>query len=885
MDDNQSDIIIGIDLGTTNSCVAIWRNKNLEIIPDMYGNRTIPSVVAFTPKAKYVGREAKKQIELNPLNTFYEVKRLIGRKIDDESVQNDMEFITYMTHSDNSSNHDSNIFLESDIEYNGKKRYTPEEISAFILIELKHMAEDYLKVDNITKAIITVPAYFNDSQRQATQDAARIAGLECLRIINEPTAAAIAYGLEKASISKESKDLNIIVYDIGGGTLDVSLLNISDGLFQVLGSAGNTHLGGADFDNRLMRYVMSEFESKHNIILDDISSISIQRLKQACEEAKKRLSDTDKTIIAITDFYQDKNLFMTLTREKFENICRDLLIMCLKPLDDILKSCDIEKSDIDEIIMVGGLSRMPSIRSNIKLFFDGKEPNLTINPDEVVAAGAAIQAYILSNKSDPFSENFVLVDIIPLSLGVEVIGGVMNVIIPRNSIIPIKKKRRYTTDTDFDTSVKVRVYEGERQLTKDNFLVGEFEFSNLESAPRGVAQIDITFQIDVNGIISVNATDPKNSLNNKTINISSNKGRLSEDRIKELILEAQHLELKDKVEKQQRQLFYEIQDLSSNIKINISNAEFKLSDKDKDSITAAVLKIDNWLDEKYFTERTEKEYLKILNKIKENYGTLILKASNDNLNVKGVSGSGGSSSSNSTSVFDIDENDESSINIYKDILDEELGINNLDEESRKEIKRLRELLMNLCYTIFEIISSDELQLEDSHKKELKEYVDDQLLWIYIKEKITIQEYKDKIDEINNICNEIVEKYQNKEIFVNNTDNSNYYLIKKNELENLCNTLYNSINNNVLALDEDKICLIKSKVEENLLFIKNIDSIQDNTDIDCNIFVNKINDINELCNELYNSLINVTCRGANLDVTCPDANLDVKSGTLLSDLRK
>lgn len=433
---SEDEIIVGIDLGTTNSCIGIWRKKNLEIIPDKFGNRTIPSVVAFTSKSKYVGREAKKQIDVNPENTFYEVKRLIGRKYDDDTVVNDMQFLTYTV----DKNEQDNVILKTNLK-NRKNSYNPEELSAILLLELKYMAEEYLKRP-ITKAVISVPAYFNDSQRQATKDAALIAGLECVRIINEPTAAALAYGLEKASVCKD-KDINVIVYDLGGGTLDVSLLNISNGIFQVLGSSGNTHLGGADFDNRLITFCMTEFKKKHNYQnLENLSSISFQKLKQACEEAKKRLSETTKTTIAVKEFYDGKNLFLTITRELFEKLCRDLFILCLKSLDDVLKSCEMDKTSIDEIILVGGCSRIPAIRNNLKLYFGGKiEPNSSVNPDEVVAAGAAIQGYILSHDTDPFSENVVLLDIIPLSLGVETIGGVMNQIIPRNSVIPIKRRK------------------------------------------------------------------------------------------------------------------------------------------------------------------------------------------------------------------------------------------------------------------------------------------------------------------------------------------------------------------------------------------------------------------------------------------------------------
>mgnify|MGYP003386316477 CR=1 FL=1 len=850
--EEEKEIIIGIDLGTTNSCVAIWRKNNLEIIPDKFGNRTIPSVIAFTNKSRYIGKEAKKQIEINTENTFYEVKRLIGRKYDDETVINDKQFITYEIDKDEQDN----VVLVSKLSSN-KNVYSPEEISSMLLMELKHMAEDYLK-KQINKAVITVPAYFNDAQRQATKDAATICGLECLRIINEPTSAALAYGLQKASIHKD-KDLNIIVYDLGGGTLDVSLLNISNGLFQVLGSAGNTHLGGADFDNRLISFAMTEFKKKYGYNkLDNLSAMSFQKLKQSCEEAKKRLSETKKTTIAVKDFYDDKHLFITITKEIFEKICKDLFILCLKSVDDVLKSCEIEKDEIDEILLVGGCTRMPSIRNNLKLYFNGKEPNSSINPDEVVAAGAAIQGYILSNESDPFSENVVLLDIIPLSLGVETIGGVMNVLIPRNSVIPIRRKRKYTTDSDYEESILVQIFEGERKMTKDNFKVGEFELFGIESAPRGIAQIEVSFSVDVNGIINVSAIDLKNNDNKKTISINSNKGRLSAEKIKELIQEAKSFEIIDKIEREKKQLFYEIEDLCSNIKINVNDDGFKLKENDKEMVLDEINKIFEWLQEKKYTEHNKKEYLRILDKLKKKYGTLILKVSHDDDDVK--SAQNGNSKIESTSVFGNEEDEE---NIYEELENEELGINNIaDEELKNEIKRLRETLLTLCHSIFDIISSDSLKIENDHVKELREYVDDILLWTHVKEKISISEYKQKIDEVNKVCNDIVEKYADTQIFDEN-EVTKQIKTKKNELEQLCYALMSSIISNILALHEKEIKKLKDTVTESLDWLVDINVKTECAELENKVFVvaeeeyqYKIDELNSLCTELYNSMLNI-----------------------------
>lgn len=826
----QEEIILGIDLGTTNSCVAIWRKNNLEIIPDMYGNRTIPSVVALTNKTKYVGKEAKKQIELNPENTFYEVKRLIGRKYDEQTVMNDKEFLSYTISPDE----DNNVVIQSKLSH--KKFLTPEEISSNILMELKHMAETYLGQE-IHKAVVTVPAYFGDSQRQATKDACQIAGLECTRIINEPTAAALAYGFDKRKI-----DMNILIYDLGGGTMDVSLLNIADGIFQVLGCSGNTHLGGADYDNALMTYAIEQFKKKYKINeINDLNPISYQKLKQGCENAKKRLSEIKKTTIIVPSFYEDKDLFITITKEIFDNICKELFILCLKPVSDILESCKMDKKMVDEIVMVGGCTRMPQIRENLKLFFNGKEPNVSVNPDEVVAAGAAIQGHMLSHKTDPFSENITLLDVVPLSLGVEVIGGIMNVLIPRNSTIPITKKRKYTNDTDDESYINIKIFEGERKITKDNYLVGEFELTGITPSLRGINQFEITFSVDVNGIINVTALDLKNTDNKHTITINSNKGRLNADKIKELIEEAKNYELKDKTEREKRTLYYNIEDVCCTIKANIMNPSFTIKDVDKNNISSYINNILDKLKTESYTTIDKKEYTTLLNNIKTKYGTLMMKVTGELDNLK----SKRDETNNSTSIYENgDEEDEDVITkeIYEEIENSELGIKNSENsEIKKEMRRLRDLLVSLCYSVFDVLSSDNIGLEEAHITELREYVDETLLWVFVKEQISIDDYKQKIDEINEVCNNIVDK--NQTIFDN--EEINY----KKELEKLCFMVLGSIMANILGPKEDeKIMYLKKYVEDIL------DFMVENNDIDDNDMYNtKLHELNKLCDNIYNDM--------------------------------
>lgn len=834
--EGTDNLVLGIDLGTTNSCVSVWRKNNLEIIPDMFGRRTIPSVVAFTEKSTYIGREAKKQIELNTDNTFYEVKRLIGKKIDDDTVVNDMEFLTYNIIPDE----DNNIVIQSNLT-SRKGEFTPEEISSHILRELKHMADDYLKLDEkVTKTVITVPAYFNDAQRQATKDAATISGLDCIRIINEPTAAALAYGLEKKSAINDNQDINVIVYDIGGGTTDVSLLNIDDGTFQVLGSCGNTHLGGADFDNRLISYCMNEFKVKNNYHqLDDLSSISFQKLKQSCENAKKMLSDTKKTTVVVKEFYDDKSLIIPITRELFERICRDLLILCLKPIKDVLESCYFEVDDVDEIILVGGCSRMPSIRKNLKLMFNGKEPNSSINPDEVVCAGAAIHGFILENKLDPFSENIVLVDVIPLSLGVEMIGGIMDVIVPRNSIIPVQKKKRYTSDTDHVTSINIKVYEGERKMTKDNLLVGDFELCDLTSTLKELQKIEVIFAIDINGIISVSAGDLKNPENKKTINVNSNKGRLSKDMINQLVEEAKNYEVNDKIEREKKQIFYEIKNLCSNTKDNIHNPDFKIKDLDKSIISEDIEKILEWLKETDYNKRDIKDLERVVEKIKNKYNLLVLKVTGETDNVKANQVSEDNISN--TSIYN-DEDDD--FDMKYQVCSGQDGLNQISDEVKEELKTLKQSLSELCYNVFSIISSGDINISGEDQEEIKNYIDDVLLQIYVKEKITVIEYKQKINDVNNLCNSIVEKYNEQSIFQKNEQT------KKDELEQLCYLLMGSIEKNIINLHEKQILRIKNVVESTLNWLVDID-VHD-IEIDDSQYEMKINKINNICNTIYNT---------------------------------
>jgi molecular chaperone DnaK (HSP70) len=837
--DNQvkndyENLCLGIDFGTTNSCLSVWYKNKALIIGDYDNSPVIPTVISINQNKKIIGKEAylrkeifeKTNTESNTKNTFlvYEVKKLLGKKYSD-LTQAQLDMLAYTIIPDESDN--IRIF-----DSNTDKYYYSEEIATHLFMSFKSRAESFLsnkfKTDIIIiNAVISVPAYFNKVQREIVKNCAKNGGFNVLRLINEPTAAALCYGLGK-NLNNSNK--HIIVYDLGGGTLDVSCLYISDGVYEVLGSCGNNNLGGSDFDNKIMEYTINQFVNEHKInreyFIEKIDENSLQKLKYLAEQTKIALTDNLNTKLIINNFFENKDLSVHISRENFNEIIEDLMRIAIKPLNDVLEVCELEKEKINEIIMVGGMTRIPIIRYCVERFFN-KDVNCSIDPDTVVSIGAGIQGYMLTSNSD-VEDKLLLVDRTALSIGLEISGGIMDFLIPRGTIIPVKKTRKYTTDTDYAEWIPIKIYEGERKLTKDNFMIGDFILSGIEKDRRGIPEIQITFEVDTDGIIKIKAEDLKNPLNKKIIQVSGNKQNLSQEELDKIIENAKKMDQNDRLDKMKKESYMSLIDSSKRILENINSPEVKIDNTIKSDISSNVTEILDWITQQNYSDISQDKYKELLHDYKMNYSIYLiqsndliisLESANDE-DIKGIE------------IYDDDTNNKKyaeQIKYFRIIIDDYDNINrqmkifsfmNSENKEKNEIKN--ELLnkLSILYTNLYDYANDIL---------IKFFVESNLTDDLVNEYCTrinnldfeFKELFDTLDKEYNIITKLVDKIKEKEnLYLSQLDNildeeSQEYKTTCTKLDMIIDfdSLIYKINNGYVQYEYNKITEILNKLDE------------------------------------------------------------------------
>lgn len=833
-DNDYDNLCLGIDFGTTNSCMSVWYKNKALIIGDYDDSQIIPTVISITENKKIIGKEAylrknifeKTNTESNIKSTFlvYEIKKLLGKKYSD-LTQSQLDILAYTIISDESDN----IQI---LDSNSNKYYYPEELATHLFMSFKSRAETFLssKFNSniiIKNAVISVPAYFNKMQREIVKNCAQNGGFNVLRLINEPTAAALCYGLGK-NLNNSNK--HIIVYDLGGGTLDVSCLYISDGVYEVLGSCGNNNLGGSDFDNKIMEYTINEFVNQYKLnkdyFIEKIDENTLQKLKYLAEQTKIALTDNLNTKIKINNFFENKDLSISISREKFNEITEDLIRLSVKPLNDVLGICELEKDKINEIIMVGGMTRIPIIRYNVERFFN-KDVNCSIDPDTVVSIGASIQGYMLTSGSD-IEDKLLLVDRTSLSIGLETSGGIMNFLIPRGTIIPVKKTRKYTTDTDYTEWIPIKIYEGERKLTKDNFLIGDFILSGIEKEKRCIPEIQITFEIDTDGIIKIKAEDLKNPLNKKIIQVSGNKQNLSQEELDKIIENAKAMDQIDRIDKMKKESYLSLIDSSKRILENINSPEVKLDDSIKLDISSNIKEILDWLILQNYSDISQDKYKELLHDYKINYSIYLIQ--------------------NNTPVVNLEtanEEETKGIEIYDD------DTNN--KKYAEQIKYFRTIIdtyetINKQMKIYTFMDSGNLEKNEIKKTlldklailmtNLYDYANDILIKLFVETNLTdelVNEYCTKMNEYDsefnelfdtldkeyNIINKLIDKIKEKENLylsqldnIQNEESEEYISIckKLDTIIDLDSWIY-KINNGYIQYEYPKIIEILNKLDE------------------------------------------------------------------------